>query len=135
MSKDQVMENEEFQKYWLTHANANVVFEWLRTQKPNFKQYLDKKEKIETVLIERHEPLINLGLALYVKDLSRETLLNLFRNGNRTIKKAALLSKSTFSSSLSNYSSFLNSGVLEGIIDSFDEELLKSLLSNESVSR
>ncbi len=136
MSKDPVMENEEFLTYWLTHASANAVFEWLREQNDSFILLYSHFEaiEIETLLIERHDPLINLGLALYAKDLSSITLLSLFKNGDRTIKKAALLSDSILSrgSSSSNFANFLFSGVLQGIIDSFDEELLKSLLSNES---
>ena len=129
MSTDQVMENEEFQKYWLTHANTNAVFEWLRAQKPRFGVWSGKSEEIETVLIERHEPLINLGLALYATDLSDETSLSLFRNNDRTIKKAALSG---------DISGFLHSwverhGILDEILDSFDAELLKYLLSNESI--
>lgn len=137
MLKDQVMENEEFQKYWLTHATPDAIFEWLREQNDSFILLYSHKgaKEIETLLIERHEPLLNLSLALYAKDLSSETLLSLFRNEDRTIKKAALLSESILSrgSSLSSFANFLGSGVLQGIIDSFDEELLESLLSNESV--
>ena len=137
MSKDQVMENEEFLTYWLTHASANSVFEWLRDQNDSFVLLYSHEgsEEIETLLIERNEPLINLGLALYAKDLSSETLQSLFKNGDRTIKKAALLSESILSrgSFLSDFAMFLGSGVLQGIIDSFDEELLKPLLSNESI--
>ena len=59
MSKDQVMEHDEFQKFWLAHANAHSVFECLRA--PHFSQ----KEDIQKVLIT--EPLINLGLALYAR--------------------------------------------------------------------
>ena len=129
MSKDQVMENGEFQKYWLTHANANAVFEWLREQKPCFR-FLDKAEEIETTLIRRNEPLINLGLALYATDLSDETSLSLFRNNDRTIKKAALSGGIRLSSSFYWYE---RHEVLDEILNSFDEELLEPLLSNESI--
>lgn len=141
MPTDQVMENEEFQKYWLTHANANAVFEWLREQKPHFGVWSGKSAEIETVLIERHEPLINLGLALYATDLSDETSLSLFRNNDRTIKKAAL--SGDISGSLRFWverheildvrSWVERHGILDEILDSFDAELLKYLLSNESI--
>ena len=126
MSKDPVMENEEFLKYWLIHADANSVFEWLREYKPS----LSFKEEIQTVLIERHEPLINLGLALYATGLSDETSLSLFRNDDRTIKKAALSSVIPIKLLVSWIES---PEVLGEILKSFDEELLKTLLSNESV--
>ena len=74
MSKDKVMENEEFQIYWLTHANANSIFEWLREYKP----YLSFKEEIQTVLIERHEPLINLGFSIICHRFIRQDLTESF---------------------------------------------------------
>ncbi len=125
-SNDQVLKNEEFQKYWLTHANANSVFEWLREYKP----FLHFKKEIQTVLIERDEPLINLGLALYAEGLSEETSLSLFRNDDKTIKKAALSSNM----SIKYVVSWVESPeVLGEILNSFDEELLESLLSNKSI--
>ena len=132
MSKDPVMENEEFLTYWLTHASANSVFEWLREQNPCFRYlYLHEEAKeIETALIERYEPLINLGLALYATGLSDETLLSLFRNNGKTIKKAALSSVNPFKSVFSWVES---SEVIDEILKSFDEELLAPLLSNESI--
>ncbi len=126
MSKDQVMENEEFQKFWLAHANANSVFEWLRAESPHFSQ----KEEIQKVLIERNEPLINLGLALYATDLSDETSLSLFRNNDKTIKKAALSSVIPIGLLVSWVE---RPEVLGEILQSFDEDLLKPLLSNQSI--
>ena len=126
MSKDQVMENEEFQKFWLAHANANSVFEWLRAESPHFSQ----KEEIQKVLIERNEPLINLGLALYTTDLSDETSLSLFRNNDKTIKKAALSSVIPIGLLVSWVE---RPEVLGEILQSFDEDLLKPLLSNQSI--
>ncbi len=125
-SIDQVLENEEFQKYWLTHANANSVFEWLREYKP----YLSYKKEIQTVLIERDEPLINLGLALYAEGLSKETSLSLFRNDDKTIKKAALSSNIPKKFLVSWVES---PEVLGEVLNTFDEELLESLLSNKSI--
>ncbi len=131
MSKDQVMENEEFLKYWLTHADANSVFEWLREQKPWFGSLSYTKE-IEKVLIKRNEPVINLGLALYAIDLSYEASLSLFRNNDRTIKKAALSGGKLLALSFYWYE---EQEVLGEILNAFDEELLKPLLSNESIRK
>ena len=130
MSKDSVMENKEFLIYWFTHADANSIFEWLKEQKPCFRLLYLHEEEIETVLIERHDPLINLGLALYATGLSDETLLSLFRNNDKTIKKAALSSVNPFKSM---FSWIENPEVLGEILKSFDEELVASLLSNESI--
>lgn len=137
MSKDPVMENKDFQIYWFTHVNSETVFEWLKEQKPNFQDHSSSKE-IEKTLIDRQEPLINLGMALHA-NLSAETALNLFRDGDRTIKKALFAGPSvrlalnhSLSFSLPEYAGALYAE-FEEIIGSFDEELLKSLLSNESV--
>ena len=137
MSKDPVMENEEFLIYWLTHVNSETVFEWLKEQKPNFQDHSDLKE-IEKTLIDRQEPLINLGMTLHA-NLSAETARNLFRNSDRTIKKAIFAGPSvelalnhSLSFSLPECAGALYAE-FEEIIDSFDEELLKSLLTNESI--
>ncbi|RKU15597.1 hypothetical protein C6501_06795 [Candidatus Poribacteria bacterium] len=129
MSKDQVMENEEFLKYWLTHADANSVFEWLREEKPYF---TTSEEEIATVLIERDEPLINLGVALYGRRLSNKTLQHLYSNDDRRIKKAALSANFGIPIIVSWAAS---PEVLGEILNSFDEELLNSLLSNESIDQ
>ena len=136
MKKDRIMENHEFQMYWASHANPEVVFEWLKEQKLNFR-YSSSREEIEKVLIERHEPLINLGLALYV-ELSGKTALRLFRNGDRTIKKAVLAGPS-IKEGLNSWAARLlsDAGALYGdfkeILDSFDGELLEPALSNGSI--
>ena len=126
MQKDKVMENHEFQLYWLSHAKADMVFEWLREQKPNF-QYEAGGAEIETTLIERCEPLINLGLALYATLLGK-TSLNLFRNGDRTIKKAVLAGPSVRRGmDLIGQNWIEMYGVLKELLETFDEELLRSL--------
>jgi hypothetical protein len=73
-----MIENHEFTSYWLSHASADVVFEWLREYRLG--KYIGETEEIEKTLIERNEPLINLGLALYGHQA--ETGLSFFRNGD-----------------------------------------------------
>ena len=135
MKKDRIMENHEFQMYWISHANPEMVFEWLKEQKLIFR-YSSSREEIEKVLIERHEPLINLGLALYV-ELSGETALRLFRNGDRTIKKAVLAGPSIEEGLDSRAGPLSPAGALyedfKEILDFFDQELLESALSNGSI--
>ncbi len=134
-----MMENHEFTSYWLSHASADVVFKWLRE---NMSKYHDASiteihysvkiaEEIEKVLVERHEPLINLGLALYA-NLSGETALSLFRNGDRTIKKAVLAGPSVAGRVFSR--TWLHE-VLKEILESFDDEqeLLESFLLNKFI--
>ena len=139
MKKDQMIENQEFTSYWLSHGSADVVFEWLRENMSKYHEariteiryYLEIAEEIETVLVERNEPLINLGLALYV-NLSEKTALSLFRNGDHTIKKAVLAGPSIARCVFSF--SWLNE-VLREILGSFDKErkLLESLLLNKFI--
>lgn len=130
MSKDPVMENKEFQIYWLTHANADAIFFWLKEQMPSF-VYRDD-EKIVKTLIDRNEPLIRLGLALYA-NLSEETALSLFRNGDHTIKKAVLTGTSVGNTPIFGvrFGDFYK--VFKEILDSFDEELLRPTLANKNI--
>lgn len=128
MEKDKILENPVFESYRLSHANADTVFEWLRKQKPVFRYY----PEIEQVLIERHEPLINLGLALYAH-VTSDTALRLFRNGDATIKKAVLAGPSVYNFAEGDRLLDEESGVLKELLRSFDVELLYSLLSNEYI--
>ena len=94
------------------------------------------------MLIERHEPLINLGLALYAK-LTSDTALRLFRNGDTTVQMAVLAGSSVgvdFGSRSRNPFPSLRpwidkSGILRELLQSFDDniELLGFLLSNENM--
>ena len=137
MDKDNILENPVFESYWLSHANPDTVFEWLREKKPYFNILGGKSDEIEKVLIERREPTINLGMALYAR-LTSDTALRLFRNGDATIKKA-LLAGPSVSSYLSlpteNWIQHEESGVLKELLQSFDDnvELLGFLLSNETI--
>ena len=79
--------------------------------------------------IDANEPLI--GFSTICNDLSDETSLSLFRNNDRTIKKAALSGGIRLSSSFYWYE---RHEVLDEILNSFDEELLEPLLSNESIA-
>lgn len=74
MNEKDVLENSDFESYWLTHANADLVFQWLKERKPGFNRFAVATN--EKTLVMRREPLIRLGLALYCK-LSSETALNL----------------------------------------------------------
>ena len=131
MKKDSIIENQEFTSYWLSHASADVVFEWLRENKPLERYGASREEEIEKILIGRNEPLINLGLALYGHQ--PETGLSLFRSGDKTIKKAALAGTSV---SFNLFGCWVEtSGVLKELLESFDDELdlLKSFLSNKFI--
>ena len=124
-----MIENQEFTSYWLSHASADMVFEWLEENKPVGRFDDGREEEIEKILIERKEPLIDLGLALYGHQ--PETGLSLFRSGDRTIKKAALAGTSV---SFNLFGCWVEtSGVLKELLESFDDELdlLKSFLSNK----
>ena len=76
-----ILQRTDYLEYWLSHASADTVFEWLKKEQP-------RATWCEEALITRNEPLINLGLALWGYDA--KTGEHLFRNGDRTIKKAAL---------------------------------------------
>lgn len=131
MKKDEVLEYSEFESYWLTHANADAVFEWLKQRK---RRNEDRDEMIDKTLVARHEPLIDLGLALYCK-LSGETALNFYRDGDMTIKRALFAGPSirqNFTETLGNF--WLDDALAE-MLSSFDDnfESLRLLFSNEFI--
>ena len=132
MKDNNILENPAFESYWLAHADADSVFQWLKEQQ---RGYLS--EEIVEILLERDEPLIKLGLALTCK-LSDETALSLYRNGDATIKKAVLAGPSAaegmFGINISGWW-VSDSGVLEELLQSFDENLglLGMLLSNKYI--
>ena len=134
--KKDILEQPVFESYWLSHANPDAVFEWLREQKPYFDFIGGKGDDIETVLIERNEHLINLGLALFAR-LNSETALRLFRNGDVNIKKAVLAGPSVSSDALGLIDNWIveEAGVLKELLQSFDDnvELLYELLSNKDL--
>ena len=131
MNENNILENPVFESYWLSHANADSVFQWLKE-----KQSGHLSEEIVEILLERHELLIELGLALYCK-LSDETALNLYKNGDATIKKAVLAGPSVAEGILSLLGEWWvsKSGILEELLQSFDENLesLGMLLSNKNI--
>ena len=134
--KNEILENPDFESYWLSHANADTVFEWLREQKPYFDFLGGRADEIEKVLIERNEPLINLGLALYAR-LTSDTALRLFRNCDATVKKAVLVGPSVLSYAFAGGGNWIDgeTGVLKELLQSFDDniELLHKLLSNKDL--
>ena len=131
MKKDRRMENHEFKTYWLSHASADAVFEWLRNQE----HHDSYQEEIDKALIARDEPLINLGLALW--GYRPETAAHLFKNGDRTIKKAVMSGRAiqdqVYYTAMFQVKEW--AGVLEGLLESFDENLdvLDSYFSNEFI--
>ena len=131
MNKDKVLENSEFESYWLTHANADSVFEW---SKKRSGAYINKE--IEKTLVVRHEPLIDLGLALYCK-LSGETALNFYRNGDVPIKRALFAGPSVYPNIAEIFlrRNFWLDDALAEMLSSFDDnfECLRSLFSNEFI--
>lgn len=131
VNKDEVLENSEFETYWLTHACADSVFEWLKKRK---RRDSDRDEIIEKTLIVRNEPLIDLGLALYCK-LSGETALNFYRNGDLTIKRALFAGPSVRMNITETFGNFWLDDALAEMLSSFDDnfESLKLLFSNEFI--
>ena len=131
MNENNLLENPIFESYWLSHANADTIFQWLKKQQPGY-----ITEEITEALLERHESLIKLGLALYCK-LSDEAALSLYRNGDTTIKKAVLAGPSVAADMLSIFRGWWvsKSGVLRELLQSFDENLgmLEILLSNRHI--
>ncbi len=132
-----ILENPEFESYWLSHANAEAVLEWLKERKPRGQLTGGQiSEELQTVLIERNEPLIDLGLALYAR-LTSDIALRLFRNGDTAIKKA-LLAGPSVSTELGRSDNWIvdrEFGVLKELLQSFDDnvELLQLFFSNEYI--
>ena len=131
MNEDDILENSEFESYWLTHANADSVFEWLKKRK---RRDSDRDEIIEKTLVVRHEPLIDLGLALYCK-VSGETALSFYRNGDTTIKRALFAGPSVRANITETFGNFWLDDVLAEMLSSFDDnfESLRKLFSNEFI--
>ena len=137
MEKDKIRDNPDFESYWIAHANVDTVFGWLKERKPRGRLTGGEiSEELETVLIERHEPLIDLGLALYAR-LTSVTALCLFRNGDATIKKALLAGPSVSTELGIGYNWIEHSEfkVLKELLQSFDDnvELLRLFFSNEYI--
>ena len=131
MNKDELLENAVFESYWLTHANADSVFEWLKKRK---RRDSDRDEIIEKTLVERHEPLIDLGLALYCK-LSSETARSFYRNGDMTIRRALFVGPSVRANITETFGNFWLDDALAEMLSSFYDnfESLKLLFSNEFI--
>ena len=131
MNRDEVLENSEFESYWLTHANADSVFEWLKKRK---RRDSDGDEIIEKTLVVRHEPLIDLGLALYCK-LSGETALSFYRNGDMTIRRALFAGPSVRHNITETFGNFWLDDALAEMLSSFDDnfESFRLLFSNEFI--
>ena len=119
MNRDEVLENSEFESYWLTHANADSVFEWLKKRE---RRDSDGDEIIEKTLVVRHEPLIDLGLALYCK-LSGETALSFYRNDDLTIKRALFAGPSVRHSIAETFGNFWLDDALAEMLSSFDDNI------------
>ena len=141
MKEDEVpwQRNTDYLEYWLSHASADSVFEWLRKEQP-------QPTWCEEALIARNEPLINLGLALWGYDA--KTGEHLFRNGDKTIKKAALEGCSVMDWYMPGNPSWVeSSGVLWEILQAYNDsdisleadrdytplELLASFLRNRFI--
>ncbi len=64
------MQNQEFETYRLLHSDPNFVFDWLKKNRPRRKKSLiDPDRKVmEESLLNRNEPLINLGLVRDFRD-------------------------------------------------------------------
>ena len=88
---------------------------------------------IEGMLIQRHDPLINLGLAFYA-ELTEENATTLFRNGDETTKQALLSGPSVRSGHVSCWID-KDSEILSELLQSFDDniKILWFLFANESI--
>ena len=122
----------DFDSYWLTHASADSVFQWLRNNNPDSTV---GSEAIEKALLERDEPLVKLGLALY-GGVSDDAAIRLFRNGDMTIKKAVLAGHLVVGAMPGAAAQQWVFVILEEILQSLDDnlELLCAFLSNEGIS-
>lgn len=76
-------------KYLLEHSEPAYIFEWLsKNQVEN--PYWSDREELELSLLDRNDPVINLGLALYgFENAVREQL---YKEGDETIRLAVLSS-------------------------------------------
>jgi hypothetical protein len=123
------MEDEEFITYRLMKSSPDTVFEWLKSNRPTKNRPLDlDREELEKKLLERDDPIINLGLALYGAEY--DTGHHLFNHGDKTIKKA-VLSGTTIPLSPSCW--VIDTGVLEALLEQFDEYLLPAFFANERI--
>jgi hypothetical protein len=121
------MENEEFITYRLMQSSPDKVFEWLKSNRPDKETSPEfDREDLEKKLLERDDPIINLGLALYGAESN--TGPHLFNKEDKIIKKA-VLSGTNISSWPSSW--IKENGILEALIDPFDEYLLSALFANE----
>ena len=122
----------DFDSYWLTHASADSVFQWLRNNNPDSTV---GSEAIEKALLERDEPLVKLGLALY-GGVSDDAAIRLFRNGDMTIKKAVLAGQMVVGAMPRAAAKQWVFVILEETLQSLDDnlELLCAFLSNEGIS-
>lgn len=142
------MANHEFWEYWLSHASAETIFEWLRNRDDvthpgkfgrhwHYENSLDVADSIEKLLLERDEPLINLGLALW-GDRS-QTGMHLYLNGDRTIQKAVMSGRSFRHCRLDPLRRLRHrdelSEYLEALFESIHEkwDLLEALLKNKHI--
>ena len=109
-------------------SNPDVVFEWLRSTQPYKKKTSNDFDRmdIEINLLERDDPIINLGLALY--GTAPATGGYLFNKGDKTIKKAVL--SGTSISSWEN-SWIKEKGISKALFQPYDESLTKPFLKNE----
>ncbi len=111
-------------KYLLEHSDPTSVFEWLKNNQLKRQQEEDREE-LENALLDRNNPVINLGLALYGSDL--RVGKKLYEEGNEVIKRA-VLSGSTISPGLPGRSWIIE--LLPEILTEWNEDNLKELFSN-----
>ena len=110
-----------------------MVFEWLKSTRPEIRKesyelYDFDRGNIEIKLLERNNPIINLGLALY--GTSASTGKNLLNKGDNTIKKAVLAGTciSKWSNSYVKKENFITN-----LLDANDESLLDAFFNNEFI--
>jgi hypothetical protein len=128
------MEIDEFEIFRLKNSSPESVFNWLRENRPVNKSDFSSlsgpdREEIEKELLSLKQPLIDLGLAFY--GYEAETGLELFKQDNRTIKKA-VLAGTTVGRGLTT-SWVEDNGVLKQLVKDFDKDLLAAYISNKNI--
>ena len=124
--RENILDKPEFLVYWLNNASQESVYNWLQKNQRNKPSIATRNESIEKALLKRNKPLINLGLGLFGHD--PETGFKLYKDGDNTIKKAAL--SGTTVAKFASYSWVLNYRVLHYLLKKQNLELLTCYLKN-----
>jgi hypothetical protein len=125
------VQSQEFLIFRLTHASQEEVYSWLEDNKPKDvkSKFSSDREQLESALLSRDKPLVNLGLALF--GFEKETGLEIYKKSGELLKKA-VLSGTTIGSSIGD-KWIVNEGILDELLVSKNSDLLSGLFSNPFV--